>query len=88
MAAAAPSTPILGSLDRMLFLDIDNPDYKRALLSVISRLKGGYSLRKFDYGYQACYVSAIVYILIGMIFDKRPDEKMYILENVKVINNQ
>lgn len=69
------------------FLDIDNPDYKRALLSVISRLKGGYSLRKFDYGYQSCYASAVVYILIGMIFDKTPEQKKDILENLLSFNH-
>ena len=69
------------------FLDIDNPDYKRALLSIISRLKGGYSLRKFDYGYQSCYASAVVYILIGMIFDKTPEQKKDILENLLSFNH-
>jgi hypothetical protein len=90
MAAAAPMTPIRGrhlAPSRMLFLDIDDPEYKRALLSVISRGKGGYSLRKFDYGYQACYASAIVYILIGMISGKDVEEKNYILQNLLSFNN-
>ena len=67
--AAAPSTPTYDS-QGIRFLDIDEEGYKVALMSVVSQPKGGYSLRRFACGYQSCYASAIVYILIGMLSDK------------------
>jgi len=48
------------------FPDIEDSDFKMRLDHYITHMKGGYFLRKFDLKTQSCYVSSVVYILIGM----------------------
>ena len=58
-----------------IFPDIKDDDFKARLSYYITHMKGGYFLRKFDLKNQSCYVSSVVYILIGM-FSHLPIDAM------------
>lgn len=50
------------------------PNYKEIVIKLLAHSRGGYSFRKFNKGYQACYASALVYILISMFPGLTEDE--------------
>lgn len=62
-------------LSEHIFPDIEDDDFKTRLSNYITHMKGGYFLRKFDLKNQSCYVSSVVYILIGM-FSHLPVDEM------------
>jgi len=67
-----------------VFPNIEDADFKLRLAHYVTHTKGGYFLRKHDLQNQACYVSAVVYILIGM-YSYLPIEEM--TETIKRILN-
>ncbi len=84
MSAFSTPVRVKGSYE---FPDIEDKRYKSLLLQLLSSTKGGYSLRKFDYGHQSCYASAVVYILIGMLYELPDDEVIKKIKKILVFNN-
>jgi len=58
------------------------PHYKDIVIHLLSILGGGYLFRKFKNGYQSCYASGLVLILISMFPDQTIGE---IVEKIKPI---
>ena len=69
------------------FPDINDPEFKVRLGRYITYPKGGYFLRKFDLKNQSCYVSSVVYILIGMFSQLPLDEMVKRMERVLKFRN-
>jgi hypothetical protein len=58
------------------------PEYKDIVIHLLSTSGGGYLFRKFKTGYQACYASGLVLILINMFTGQTKGE---IVEKIKPI---